>query len=59
MEAYQVLDLEMSRLREIQRWQASVVSKVPMILSYSYIFYRQYKTLVFNNGMVLTHCSTY
>lgn len=27
-ETYQVLDLEMSRLREIQRWQASAASKV-------------------------------
>jgi hypothetical protein len=28
LETYQVLDLEMSRLREIQRWQASAASKV-------------------------------
>lgn len=28
METYQVLDLEMSRLREIQQWQASAASKV-------------------------------
>lgn len=28
LETYQVLDLEMSRLREIQRWQASASSKV-------------------------------
>ncbi|XP_057998423.1 protein PIR isoform X2 [Hevea brasiliensis] len=28
METYQVLDLEMSRLREIQRWQASAASKL-------------------------------
>ena len=27
LETYQVLDLEMSRLREIQRWQASAASK--------------------------------
>lgn len=29
LETYQVLDLEMSRLRDIQRWQASASSKVP------------------------------
>ena len=28
LETYQVLDLEMSRLREIQRWQASASAKV-------------------------------
>lgn len=28
LETYQVLDLEMSRLREIQRWQSSAASKV-------------------------------
>lgn len=28
LETYQVLDLEMSRLREIQQWQASAASKV-------------------------------
>ncbi|XP_022988006.1 protein PIR isoform X1 [Cucurbita maxima] len=28
LETYQVLDLEMSRLREIQRWQASAASKL-------------------------------
>jgi len=28
LETYQVLDSEMSRLREIQRWQASAASKV-------------------------------
>lgn len=28
LETYQVLDLEMSRLREIQRWQASAAAKV-------------------------------
>ena len=28
LETYQVLDLEMSRLREIQQWQASASSKV-------------------------------
>ncbi|GAB2218527.1 hypothetical protein Droror1_Dr00001754 [Drosera rotundifolia] len=28
LETYQVLDLEMSRLREIQRWQASTASKL-------------------------------
>lgn len=28
LETYQVLDAEMSRLREIQRWQASAASKV-------------------------------
>ncbi|KAF8039269.1 hypothetical protein BT93_B1717 [Corymbia citriodora subsp. variegata] len=28
METYQVLDLEMSRLREIQRWQSSAASKL-------------------------------
>lgn len=32
LETYQVLDLEMSRLREIQRWQASASSKVWDIL---------------------------
>ncbi|XP_078441899.1 transcription activator [Wolffia australiana] len=30
METYQVLDLEMGRLREIQQWQASAVSKLAM-----------------------------
>lgn len=28
LETYQVLDLEMRRLREIQRWQASAATKV-------------------------------
>jgi hypothetical protein len=32
LETYQVLDLEMSRLREIQRWQASASSKVRVTL---------------------------
>ncbi|RZS24638.1 hypothetical protein BHM03_00057737 [Ensete ventricosum] len=32
LETYQVLDLEMSRLREIQRWQASAASKVCILL---------------------------
>lgn len=32
LETYQVLDLEMSRLREIQRWQASAASKVCIII---------------------------
>jgi len=36
LETYQVLDLEMSRLREIQRWQASASSKVQDVL---YILY--------------------
>jgi cytoplasmic FMR1 interacting protein len=36
LETYQVLDLEMSRLREIQRWQASASSKVRVVL---YILY--------------------
>jgi hypothetical protein len=36
LETYQVLDLEMSRLREIQRWQASASSKVRVTL---YILY--------------------
>jgi len=36
LETYQVLDLEMSRLREIQRWQASASSKVRFVL---YILY--------------------
>lgn len=31
LETYQVLDLEMSRLREIQRWQASAASKVLLL----------------------------
>lgn len=31
LETYQVLDLEMSRLREIQRWQASAASKVYLL----------------------------
>ncbi|KAJ6291973.1 hypothetical protein OIU76_023962 [Salix suchowensis] len=30
LETYQVLDMEMSRLREIQRWQASAASKTDM-----------------------------
>lgn len=33
LETYQVLDLEMSRLREIQRWQASASSKVRNLIS--------------------------
>lgn len=36
LETYQVLDLEMSRLREIQRWQASASSKVRVVLYISY-----------------------
>ncbi|KAK2637959.1 hypothetical protein Ddye_025754 [Dipteronia dyeriana] len=32
LETYQVLDLEMSRLHEIQRWQASAASKVLPVL---------------------------
>lgn len=36
LETYQVLDLEMSRLREIQRWQTSASSKVWDVL---YILY--------------------
>ncbi|KAK3027143.1 hypothetical protein RJ639_041244 [Escallonia herrerae] len=34
LETYQVLDLEMSRLREIQRWQASASSKQKMLQLY-------------------------
>lgn len=37
LETYQVLDLEMSRLREIQRWQASAASKVLLLANYSII----------------------
>ncbi|URD99972.1 cytoplasmic FMR1 interacting protein [Musa troglodytarum] len=34
LETYQVLDLEMSRLREIQRWQASAASKcLPFVIN--------------------------
>ena len=33
LETYQVLDLEMSRLREIQRWQASAASKVRVCIN--------------------------
>lgn len=39
LETYQVLDLEMSRLREIQRWQASAASKVWYHIIYSFIFF--------------------
>lgn len=43
LETYQVLDLEMSRLREIQRWQASASSKVwldnHLFSSHSLIFF--------------------
>lgn len=34
METYQVLDLEMSRLREIQQWQASASAKVRARLTF-------------------------
>lgn len=37
LETYQVLDLEMSRLREIQRWQASAASKVRNIWNFFFI----------------------
>lgn len=37
LETYQVLDLEMSRLREIQRWQASAASKVLLLVNCSII----------------------
>lgn len=41
LETYQVLDLEMSRLREIQRWQASASSKVRVVfyILYDPLFY--------------------
>lgn len=42
LETYQVLDLEMSRLREIQRWQASAASKV-----------RHHMKLLFNTFLIL------
>lgn len=43
LETYQVLDLEMSRLREIQRWQASAASKVWTLSTLSF----QYSTVIF------------
>ena len=45
LETYQVLDLEMSRLREIQRWQASAASKVgpPLcLIPLSYLSHLEY-----------------
>lgn len=51
LETYQVLDLEMSRLREIQRWQASASSKVwcdnHLLSSYSFI------VLLWNMKMII------
>lgn len=42
LETYQVLDLEMSRLREIQRWQASAASKVFLLVNSTIIFKPHY-----------------
>lgn len=39
LETYQVLDLEMSRLREIQRWQASAASKVQGCLNLGFTLF--------------------
>lgn len=45
LETYQVLDLEMSRLREIQRWQASAASKVWTLSTLSF----QYSTVIYSS----------
>lgn len=42
LETYQVLDLEMSRLRDIQRWQSSAASKVSVILYFGYFLIYQW-----------------
>lgn len=39
LETYQVLDLEMSRLREIQRWQVSAASKVRYYMIYPFVLF--------------------
>ncbi|CAA6666502.1 unnamed protein product [Spirodela intermedia] len=49
LETYQVLDLEMSRLREIQQWQASAVSKLAADLQR---FSRPERLI---NGPTITH----
>ncbi|KAL8171856.1 hypothetical protein V2J09_023660 [Rumex salicifolius] len=49
METYQVLDLEMSRLREIQRWQASAASKLAVDMQR---FSRPERRI---NGPTITH----
>lgn len=50
LETYQVLDLEMSRLREIQRWQASASSKVwlniHLLSSYMLVFLWKMKIII-------------
>lgn len=40
LETYQVLDLEMSRLREIQRWQGSAASKVWLLISFIFSIFK-------------------
>lgn len=47
LETYQVLDLEMSRLREIQRWQSSAASKVCHFKLLILPFYCHFKLLIF------------
>ncbi|KAK6915294.1 Cytoplasmic FMR1-interacting, partial [Dillenia turbinata] len=49
LETYQVLDLEMSRLREIQRWQASAASKLAVDMQR---FSRPERRI---NGPTITH----
>lgn len=39
LETYQVLDLEMSRLRDIQRWQASAASKVFDLILFLFLLF--------------------
>ncbi|KAG5056233.1 hypothetical protein JHK85_008743 [Glycine max] len=52
LETYQVLDLEMSRLREIQRWQASASSKVQDLAADMQRFSRPERRI---NGPTISH----
>ena len=66
LETYQVLDLEMSRLREIQQWQASASSKVcdflPSFPFFSFLFLIVYSIIpyvVSNSRCIFTMLQYY
>ncbi|KAH6825098.1 transcription activator, partial [Perilla frutescens var. hirtella] len=55
LETYQVLDLEMSRLREIQRWQASASSKMIILIQLAADMQRFSRPERRINGPTITH----
>lgn len=57
METYQVLDLEMSRLREIQQWQSSAASKVCVHITVLLRIFFVYIYVHHLESIILSWCS--